>query len=126
MLSDYPAMPTLAVSDLQRARDFYEGVLRFSGLGEPTEGVTYGVKSGAIFVYPSTYAGTNQATAVSFEVPQEAFETEVDALRASGVTFQTFEMDQITWEGDVAVFEGARSVWFADPDGNILNLQSSR
>ena len=62
----------------------------------------------------------------SFEVPQEAFETEVDALRASGVTFQTFEMDQITWEGDVAVFEGARSVWFADPDGNILNLQSSR
>ena len=125
MLSDYPAVPTLAVSDLQRARQFYEGVLGLMPQGEQTEGVMYGVKSGEILVYPSSYAGTNKATAVSFQVPDDAFDVEVDALRSHGVTFQTFELDQITWDGDIAVFEGMRAVWFADPDGNIINLETA-
>ena len=34
MLSDFAAVPTLAVSDLQRAREFYEGVLGFASVGD--------------------------------------------------------------------------------------------
>lgn len=126
MLSDYPAVPTLAVSDLQRAREFYEGVLGLSPQGEPAEGVMYGVGSGAVFVYPSAYAGTNQATAVSFQVPEDAFDGEVATLRSKGVSFQTFEMDGITWKDEVADLSGMRAVWFADPDGNILNVETTR
>ncbi len=125
MLSSYPAVPTLAVSDLARAREFYEGVLGLSPTSELPEGMMYGVASGAVFVYRSGYAGTNKATAVSFQVPDAAFDEELSALRSKGVTFQTFEAEGITWDGDVANMEGARSVWFADPDGNILNLETA-
>jgi hypothetical protein len=34
----------------------------------------------------------------------------------------TFEFEGLEWDRDVAVADGMRSVWFADPDGNILNL----
>ena len=124
MLSDHPAVPTLAVSDLSRAREFYEGVLGFKPQGEPAEGVMYGVASGSVLVYPSAFAGTNKATSVSFQVPDEVFGAEVDALRDKGVSYQTFEAEGITWDGDVARYADMRAVWFADPDGNIINLET--
>lgn len=124
MLSEYPAIPTLAVSDLQRAREFYEGVLGLSVKTELPEGVSYAAGPGTIFVYTSGYAGTNQATAVSFQLPTAAFNAEVDAVRAKGVEFQTFELDGVTWDGDIANISGERAVWFADPDGNIINLET--
>jgi len=125
MLADYAPVPTLAVTDLKRAREFYEGVLGFTPGSEVADGVFYAAGSGSFFVYPSGYAGTNKATAVSFQVPEGAFDAEVGALRDKGISFQTFEMEGIAWEDGVATFEGAfRSVWFADPDGNILNVES--
>ena len=48
----------------------------------------------------------------------------IDALRQAGVTFDTFEMEGIEWNDDVATFDEMRSVWFRDPDGNILNVES--
>jgi len=129
MLRDYDAFPTLPVSDLERARAFYEGVLGFQPLEDFPGGVRYASGACQILVYPSAFAGTNRGTAVGFEVPAEAFDGEVAALRAAGITFQTFEMDQITWDDGVATWDDenapgvqARSVWFEDPDGNILNL----
>ena len=129
MLRDYDAFPTLPVSDLERAQAFYEGVLGFEPKEEYPGGVTYTAGGVRVFVYPSAFAGTNKGTAVGFEIPPEAFDAEVDALRAAGVTFQTFEMDEITWDDGVATFSGEgesniqmRSVWFEDPDGNIINI----
>lgn len=124
MLSDYPAIPTLAVADMSRARAFYEGVLGFAPTSDLPEGVLYACGNGTIMVYPSAFAGTNKATAVSFAAPADAFDAEVDALRAAGIAFQTFEMEGLTWLDGVAQFSGARSVWFEDPDGNILNLET--
>ncbi len=132
MLGEYNANPTLAVSDLGRAREFYEGVLGFTPQEEEMpDGVIYGAGTNQFLVYPSAYAGTNKATAVSFQVPSAAFDAEVDALRAKGVVFQTFEMEEITWDDGVATWGDAssqygpmRSVWFEDPDGNILNVET--
>jgi hypothetical protein len=75
-------------------------------------------------VYRSAYAGTNKATAASFQVPADAFDAEVASLRDKGVSFQTFELEGITWDDGVATMAGARSVWFEDPDGNILNVET--
>ncbi len=75
-------------------------------------------------VYPSAYAGTNKATAVSFQVPGEAFDAEVAALREKGLVFQTFELEELTWDDGVASWGEMRSVWFEDPDGNILNVET--
>ena len=124
MLSDHPAVPVLAVTDLDRARQFYEGTLGLSPQGDAAEGVMYRAGGVDLLVYPSSYAGTNKATAVSFAVPAAAFDDEIADLRRRGVTFETYDMPGITWDDGVAEAEGMRSAWFTDPDGNILNVEA--
>jgi catechol 2,3-dioxygenase-like lactoylglutathione lyase family enzyme len=125
MLSEFTPVPTLAVRDLEKARTFYEDVLGFTPVGDAPDGVMYRAGSSQILVYPSAYAGTNKATAASFQVPAGAFDAEVAALRASGLVFQTFEVADMSWEDGVATMGEMRAVWFADPDGNILNVETS-
>jgi catechol 2,3-dioxygenase-like lactoylglutathione lyase family enzyme len=88
-------------------------------------GLTYTCGGGQLFVYESAFAGTNQATAVSFDVPTAAFDDEIAELRAKGIEFLTFEGEGMEWNDGVATIAGtARSVWFTDPDGNILNIST--
>ena len=130
MLSDHSAMPCLAVRDLGRARQFYEETLGFRRMEVPGlddsegMGVVYATKQGGMLVYPSAYAGTNRATAVTFQVPGEAFDAEVAALRSGGVELQTFELPSGSWSDGVLTDGPMRSVWFADPDGNVLNVET--
>ena len=125
MLGDHNPIPTLAVKDVQKARDFYEGVLGLSPSGEPPEGVVYRAGNSMFLVYPSAYAGTNKATAMSFQVPADEFDEEVAALRERDITFQTFDAEGVTWDNGVATAGDAfRGVWFEDPDGNILNVET--
>src|SRR6478752_7653604 len=125
MLGDHDTIATLAVKDLEAARGFYEGVLGFTARGDVPDGVLYTSGSGSFLVYPSSFAGTNKATAMSFQVPRAAFDTEVAALREHGVKFQTFDAPDITWDDGVASFGGDfRGIWFEDPDGNILNVDT--
>lgn len=126
MLADYAPTPTLAVADLTRARKFYEEVLHLTPDRTGEDAVIYGAGGGTIMVYPSAFAGTNKATAMSFEVPSTAFDAEVSALREAGVEFLTFEAPGATWQDGVATFEeaGMKGVWFEDPDGNILNVDT--
>src|SRR4051794_23903787 len=102
MLSDHAALPVLAVTDLDRARAFYEGTLKFTTAGDVPDGVVYRTANGGFLVYPSSYAGTNKATGITFQLPADAFDAEVAALRAAGVTFQTFELPgDATWTDGV-------------------------
>jgi len=125
MLSDFTPVPTLAVRDLEKARTFYEGVLGFAPVGDAADGVMYRAGASQILVYPSGYAGTNKATALSFQVTGSQFDTEVEALRTRGLEFQTFDLPGASWVDGVATSDGMKAVWFADPDGNILNLETS-
>jgi catechol 2,3-dioxygenase-like lactoylglutathione lyase family enzyme len=120
MLNSFAPVPTLPTADLDAAKTFYEG-LGFSSQ-EMAEGVTFTSGDGGFFVYQSAYAGTNQATAMMFPVAADEFDSIVAALRDKGVTFDTFEMEGMVWEGDVMVVEDMKSVWFHDPDGNIVNI----
>ncbi|MET0789587.1 MAG: VOC family protein [Cellulomonas sp.] len=125
MLSDHTALPVLAVTDMDRARGFYEGTLGFTSTGDVPEGVVYGTSNGGFLVYPSSYAGTNKATAITFQLPGSAFDAEVAALRAAGVTFQTFDLPgDATWTDGVLSDGDMKAAWFADPDGNVLNIET--
>jgi catechol 2,3-dioxygenase-like lactoylglutathione lyase family enzyme len=125
MLATYDSVPTLAVSDVQRAKDFYGGLLGFPVKSDAPEGTLYSTGSGAFLVYPSSFAGTNKATAMSLQVPPDAFDAEVQALRDKGITFQTFDAEGVSWDDGVASYgDTYRSAWFEDPDGNILNVES--
>lgn len=121
MLSDHTPVPALATSDLARARSFYEGVLGFTG-EEQMDSISYPSGDSALFVYTSGFAGTNKATALTFDVDAEAFDEEVERLRAAGVAFDTFDLAEFEWVDGVATGEAMRAVWFRDPDGNILNV----
>jgi catechol 2,3-dioxygenase-like lactoylglutathione lyase family enzyme len=123
MLGENNAAASLAVKDLGRARKFYEDVLGLQAIDqEGGELVTY--KSGAsiINVYRSEFAGTNKATALTWQV------TDIDAavsdLKKKGVAFEHYQLPELKQEGDVyAAPDGhMRVAWFKDPDGNILNL----
>lgn len=88
------------------------------------EGVVYAAGTGAFFVYQSGFAGTNQATAMAFQVPEEKFDAEIAALRTKGIEFRTFEAEGLTWDDGVATWGESRAAWFADPDGTILNVET--
>lgn len=123
MLGDYQPVATLAVKDLARAAEFYEQTLGCATKGEFPGGRFYSAGTGTFMVYESQYAGTNQATALSFHVPKDAFDREVETLRNAGVRFETFDAPGLTWQDGVAVMEGFRSAWFKDPDGNFINVE---
>lgn len=121
-LATKTALATVAVKDLAKARAFYETTL---GL-EPVEGDEGGVQgyragSSTIIVYESAFAGTNQATSVTWPLGNDLDEVVRD-LKANGVTFEHYDMPGATHDGDIHVFDRVRVAWFKDPDGNIFNL----
>ena len=122
MLGGKNAAATLAVRDLQTARDFYENTLGLEPLQETLGSVLYKSGDSALLVYPSDYAGTNQATAATWAVGDD-LEAIVQDLRVKGVTFEHYDdLPDTTREGDVHAIGELRGVWFKDPDGNILGL----
>ncbi|GGC03112.1 VOC family protein [Cellulomonas carbonis] len=125
MLSDHAAMPVVAVSDVDRARRFYEETLGLTPASDIPDGLLFRAGGVQLLVYRSEYAGTNKATAVSFDVPEGSFDAEVADLRGRGVTFQEYDLEGVTWSDGVASMDGMRAAWFEDPDGNILNISTS-
>jgi catechol 2,3-dioxygenase-like lactoylglutathione lyase family enzyme len=122
MLGGKDAAATVAVSDLRRARDFYENTLGLAQAEETPGAVLYKSGNSVVLVYPSEFAGTNKATAASWAVGDD-FDAIVEDLKAKGVTFEQYDdLPETTREGDVHVMGDFKAVWFKDPDGNILNL----
>jgi len=115
------AHATVAVSDLDQARKFYEGTLGFEVMDERSDGVTYKDASGGWFlVYPSQFAGTAKSTYMSFEVA--SLEEAVKELRDRGVVFEEYDMPGLKTVEGIAEIQGVKGAWFKDPDGNILAL----
>ena len=121
MLKDKAVAATLAVSDLNRARRFYEQTLGLEPADENPGAVTYRVGPSILVVYPSDYAGTNQATGATWAVGED-FDAVVEDLRDKGVSFEQYDLPDTTREGDIHVMGEMRAAWFKDPDGNILSL----
>jgi catechol 2,3-dioxygenase-like lactoylglutathione lyase family enzyme len=124
MLGSRDAMATVAVKDMNVAKKFYENTLGLKrDSAENSEAITYKAGSSTLLVYRSQYAGTNEATAVTWPVDHDLEEI-VQALRAKGVTFERYDLPDTTRKGDVHEAGGTRVAWFKDPDGNIHALVS--
>jgi len=124
MLGKADATPMLAVKDLDRARKFYEGKLGLKEVDDFGEGFL--LKSGdtQLNVYRSEFAGTNKATALTFDV--DDIESEVRDLKDKGIFFEQYDVEGLTAKGDIYEGEGMKTAWFKDPDGNILSLIEER
>jgi len=118
------AIATIAVSDLEAARKFYEGTLGFD-LADSRDDVvdTYTSGDSRFFVYVSPSAGTNRATAVTWVV--EDVEGLAAKLKKRGVSFEHYDFLEMELRGDVHVDGDMMAAWFKDPDGNILAIVSA-
>ena len=122
MLADKAATANLAVKDLKKARKFYEGTLGLKPIDtEGEELIVFRSGNSTVNVYRSKFAGTNQATAVTWAVGDELDDV-VRNLKAKGVTFEHYDMPDTKLQGDVHIAGDTKVAWFKDPDGNILNL----
>lgn len=123
MLSSSNVCATLAVRDMAAADQFYGGVLGLEKDMEGPDGTFYKSGDGGVFVYPSQFAGTNQATYAAWMLSD--VDGVVAELKGKGVTFEHYDsIPGATLEGDVHVMGEMRAAWFKDPDGNILNIVS--
>jgi hypothetical protein len=86
--------------------------------------LTYETDTSRILVYQSDYAGTNRATAVTWEVGANV-DAVVQQLRGKGVTFEHYDDMPMERKGDVYGDNGFKVAWFKDPDGNIHALTGS-
>jgi catechol 2,3-dioxygenase-like lactoylglutathione lyase family enzyme len=120
-LADSRVDSAIAVSDMERAKGFYEGTLGLSdGVDQGDGGRTYPCGEGTkIHVYPSPgNAGKSGATQAAWTV--DSVESTVDELTARGVTFEQYGEPFNTDDKGIARFDGLEVAWFKDPDGNVL------
>ena len=101
MLNQVNPIPTIAVKNLEAAKQFYEKKLGFVPAEPGDEYVQlYKCGNGSIEIYKSDFAGTNKAE------------------------FEHYEMPDTTLEGDIHVMKDMKMAWFKDLDGNILCMHN--
>ena len=124
VLSDYKVGAGLAVSDMGRARDFYEGKLGLRAAIDSPGFVQYRCAEDSLFsIYLSPgHAGKSTATLASWGV--EGIEGIVEELTRRGVVFERYDEPGLkTDERGIATFEGdAKIAYFKDPDGHTLSI----
>jgi catechol 2,3-dioxygenase-like lactoylglutathione lyase family enzyme len=120
-LSDCRVEALLAVSDLDRARRFYEHQLGLVPGEEEEAGVRYPCADGtAVFVYLSeANAGKSPATLAGWFV--DDLDQTMAALASRGVVFEQYDQPGLETD-ERGVFDGGRfrAAWARDPDGNTI------
>ena len=120
ILESYAAHATLPVSDMNRAKAWYKDKLGLTPKEEDTGGVYYETGGAGFGLFEPPFAGTAKNTQMEWTVPD--VKATVAELKANGVTFDTFEMEGLEWEDDVANMDGFLGAWFKDSEGNTLAL----
>jgi predicted enzyme related to lactoylglutathione lyase len=118
MLKSAPIRAYIPVSNLARARKFYEELIGLEPKEAYAGGVVYDCGGSEVFMYPTTNAGTSKASQAFWSVAD--VEAEVAALKARGVTFEEYDMPGVTMKNSIATGRGARTAWFKDTEGNIM------
>lgn len=121
-LSDCSVETLLAVSDLDRAKRFYEDQLGLVPGDEEEQGVRYPCADGTrIFVYLSPENGKSPATIAGWFV--DDLDRTIDELASRGVEFERYDQPGIRTD-ERGVFDAGRfrAAWIKDPDGNTMAL----
>jgi predicted enzyme related to lactoylglutathione lyase len=121
MLKSFPIVPYIPVSDLERARKFYEEKIGLTPKEVYAGGVIYECGGGSwVFMYPSAGAGTSKASTAFWSVAD--VEKEVAELKSRGVVFEEYDLPGITMKNSIATGGGAKTAWFKDSEGNIMAI----
>ena len=119
-LSGYQLNPSIAVSDMARASEFYEDKLGLRATSSGADGSK--VYESALHVYPSPgNAGMSAATLATWYV--DDVEKVVDELAAKGVKFEHYDGIVTDAKGISPRAGGGKVAWFNDPDGNTFAIE---
>jgi catechol 2,3-dioxygenase-like lactoylglutathione lyase family enzyme len=120
-LSDCRVEALLAVSDLDKAKRFYEDQLGLVAGEDEGEAVRYPCAQGTgINVYLSVEnAGMSRATLAGWFV--DDLDQTMDELSSRGVVFEQYDQPGLKTD-DRGVFDAGRfrAAWTRDPDGNTI------
>jgi catechol 2,3-dioxygenase-like lactoylglutathione lyase family enzyme len=121
-LSDYRLHASVAVSDMDRAVEFYEGKLDLPMEREQSDGSRIYRSGGidALHVFPSPSAGHAVATVATWHVAD--LERSVAELAARGVPFTHYDEPPLQTDDRGILLDGTVA-WFTDPDGNTFALE---
>ena len=124
MLSNARISAVIPVTDLARAREFYEGVLGLPVFREIFEQGTVIYRSAGTYltIYQRQTPSSGEHTIAAFEIDGD-FDAVIDGLMAQGITFDTFEIPgvELPWDDRGVLKDGDRgNAWFKDPDGNVI------
>jgi catechol 2,3-dioxygenase-like lactoylglutathione lyase family enzyme len=125
-LSEHKVEAVIAVSDLERAKHFYEdslGLIPGPVQDEEEQGVRYPCAEGTeVFIYLSPQnAGKSAATLAGWSV--DDLDHTMTDLISRGVTFEQYDQPGISTDAR-GVFDAGRlkAAWVKDPDGNIMAI----
>jgi catechol 2,3-dioxygenase-like lactoylglutathione lyase family enzyme len=122
-LGDYKVSAQIAVSDMGRAREFYEGRLGLAATGEEYDGSrVYACGDGSVLHVYASPANAGKATATLARWDVDDIEVVVGELAAAGVRFERYDQPETDARGIHDSGYG-KVAWFKDPDGNTFALE---
>jgi catechol 2,3-dioxygenase-like lactoylglutathione lyase family enzyme len=119
MLSEFLAVTTLVVTDVDLAKRFYQDQLGLNLLEETLTGMRFGAGKGSQLTVRRGQPPAGGQTVAHFEV--DDIEAVVRDLTSRGVTFEEYETPKTV--NSIAQFGPVRGAWFKDPAGNVLGLR---
>lgn len=120
MFTNTRAFSGFSVDDIQRAKDFYGGVL---GLEVSEENGMLGLQipdGGRITIYPKD--DHEPATFTILNFPVEDIDVAADELAERGVSLVKYEQFDQDEKGIMRGEGGPPIAWFEDPAGNVLSI----
>lgn len=120
MRSEQNLFTFVPVTDGDRAKAFYEGVLKLTVLEETPFAVVFKVPGGTLRLAKTPDFNPQPFSLVGWVVPDLA--ADMAQLRENGVTFEQFQGLPQDEAGVWTVPDGTQICWFRDPDGNLLSL----
>jgi catechol 2,3-dioxygenase-like lactoylglutathione lyase family enzyme len=121
MLSSALVVPTIPVTDLDRARVFYVDVLGLTPIDESPFSIRFRCGGGSQLSIYKRGPVERGHTAAHFEV--QDIEAAVADLRSRGAAFEDYTEGPLVTTNGVAQLGPARGAWLRDPDGNVLGLR---
>jgi catechol 2,3-dioxygenase-like lactoylglutathione lyase family enzyme len=120
MLGTTKIVGFVPITDGERARAFYEGVLGLKFIKDDGFAVVFDANGIMIRAAKMKEVKPAQFTILGWEVT--GIENAVRALREKGVHFEIFGFFKQDELGIWTAPTGDKVAWFKDPDGNVLSL----
>ena len=118
MLVDSMLVPTVAVTDLDRSRQFFAEQLGLTELEVAPFAIRFGAGLGSQVSVRRGQPNVGQ-TVAHFEVAD--LDAVIAELTGRGITFEDYETPRTV--NHIAQIGPARGAWFKDPDGNVFGLR---